>query len=266
MSSLFKMLADEDLKFEKMSGGGPVNAPKMTGLKIAIIVSFALSIVALAGAGFLRNSLESERKQRETLEASQTQLQQKAEAFEKAAAQYRGEIEKVQSQLKAYADEKAGLQKQLDASRAQIGTLEKNIKDIQEKNKAMEEASKNAEPQQDVAATAASGFSAVGAAAVTAAAKTQPAAAKPSAPAQAPAPAEKKPPQVLTVNRKFNFVVVNIGLQQKLKIGDVLEVVRNGKPAARLQVEKLYASFSAASITQEPKDAPVKEGDLIRAV
>lgn len=241
MSSLFKTLSNEDLKFEKMSGQ-PQQPPKMTGVKIAVFFSFLLSVLALAGAGLLKNALEAERGQREMLEASHTQLQQKSQAFEKSAAQYRSEVEKMRSELRVYTQEKEDLQKQLKQSRSQMAQLEHKIKSIQEKNQTAEEALAGASQAEQAAAGPA---------------------AKDAASAPSPKPVPAKPPQVLTVNRKFNFVVANIGLQQKLKIGDVLQVLRKGKPVARLQVEKLYESFCAASITQEPKDAPIQEGDLV---
>lgn len=70
--------------------------------------------------------------------------------------------------------------------------------------------------------------------------------------------------KILTVNRKFNFVVVNVGLKDGLKMGDSLKVVRDGRELAVLQVEKLYDRFSAASILSEDQNAPVEEGDAIQ--
>ncbi len=248
MSSLFKTLGEDPVKFDKMNPSGPKS--KTTGLKVAIIISFILSLVALAGAGYLRNALEKERGRREELEAVQAQLRQKADAFEKSSAQYQKDFQQVQNQVNVYTAEKQKLQKELDESRAQVEELKKNIAVLQEEKAKAQEIAAPADT-----ATAAEGE-------VAPAAEEQTAA--PSAAMSAPA--ASKPPQVLSLNRKFNFAVVNIGLQQKLKIGDVLEVIRDGNAVAQLQVEKLYESFSAASITKEPKDAPIKEGDQIRQV
>ncbi len=90
--------------------------------------------------------------------------------------------------------------------------------------------------------------------------------AKEAPPAAAPAkPAEDaRPQQVLTVNRQFNFVVVNMGLRNKVKIGDVLRVEQQGKLIGRIQVEKLYENFSACAIMEEIKPAQIHEGDLVR--
>lgn len=232
--------------------------PKMAGFKLIVLFSFILSLIALVGAGVLFNDFTAEKKQRQVLEASQEQLQQKAETFEKSSGSYKAAMDKIQADLENFAAEKKDLVKQLADSRSQIEDLRSKIKNIQEKNKTIEE----------TAATEIleSGEESGGL-------KFTPAAGSPAGPASAAAasvpaakPAASAPPKVLSVNRKFNFAVVNIGLSQKLKIGDPLEIIRDGKSAARLQVEKLYEGFCAASIIQESKEAPVKEGDLVRQV
>lgn len=77
-------------------------------------------------------------------------------------------------------------------------------------------------------------------------------------------PAEDtRPQQVLSVNRQFNFVVVNVGLRDKIKIGDVLRVEDKGKLIGKIQVEKLYDNFSACAIMEEIKPAQIHEGDPI---
>lgn len=73
-----------------------------------------------------------------------------------------------------------------------------------------------------------------------------------------------KGPRVLTVNRKFNFVVVNLGIQDGLKMGDKLTAVSQGGSSVTLQVEKLYDKFCAATILEENPQRQVAEGDEIR--
>jgi hypothetical protein len=70
--------------------------------------------------------------------------------------------------------------------------------------------------------------------------------------------------KVLTVNRKFNFVVINQGLQDGLKMGDKLKVLKQGQESATVQVEKLYDKFSAATLIEEDPKNQVVEGDEIR--
>ena len=87
-------------------------------------------------------------------------------------------------------------------------------------------------------------------------------------PTSAPAPTkgveDNRPQQVLSVNRQFNFVVVNLGLRDHVKIGDTLRVEQKGKLIGRIQVEKLYENFSACAILEEAKPSQIHEGDLVR--
>ena len=69
--------------------------------------------------------------------------------------------------------------------------------------------------------------------------------------------------KVLTVNRKFNFVVINQGLQDGLKMGDKLKILKQGKESATIQIEKLYDKFSAATLLEEDPKQQVVEGDEI---
>jgi hypothetical protein len=87
---------------------------------------------------------------------------------------------------------------------------------------------------------------------------------KPSVSPPQAAPVDQRPNQVLSVNRKFNFVVVNMGLRNRLKMGDTLRVEQNGKLIGRIQVEKLYENFAACTILEEIKPAQIQEGDLVR--
>ena len=264
MSFNFKALSERSLKPNPVLEPGRAPSPytpKTTGLKMAILFSFVLSLAALAGAGILFNDLTVEKQQREVLEASHTQLQQKSEVFEKSSNQYKTAVEKIQIDLRAYSSEKADLKKQLEDSRSQMEDLRTKIKTILEKNKAIEEAAGN----KIIEAGARTNLSFSPVQNNSTAPTVLVPSASPAA-SNSAQPEGSKQAKVLSVNRKFNFAVVNMGLSQKLKIGDPLEVIRAGKSIARLQVEKLYEGFCAASIVQELKELPVKEGDLVRPV
>ena len=68
---------------------------------------------------------------------------------------------------------------------------------------------------------------------------------------------------VLVVNRKFNFIVANLGRLGGADLGTSLDVYRNGKLIAKTKIEKLYDNMSAATILPEWKNAKIKEGDKI---
>ena len=70
--------------------------------------------------------------------------------------------------------------------------------------------------------------------------------------------------QLRPLARAGAFVaVVNLGMKNQLKIGDSLDVQRQGKTVGNLKVEKLYDNFAAAAIVKEDSKAPLQEGDAI---
>ncbi|HNW39233.1 MAG TPA: hypothetical protein PL125_06325 [Candidatus Omnitrophota bacterium] len=85
------------------------------------------------------------------------------------------------------------------------------------------------------------------------------------------APAVKKAPlllangiegKVMIVNKEFNFVVINLGSKDKVKIGDVFSVSRAGKLLGDIKIEKVHEFMSAAGFAAEMKDL-IKENDKV---
>ncbi len=70
-------------------------------------------------------------------------------------------------------------------------------------------------------------------------------------------------PRVMKINRPLNYVVINMGRTNQLRLGDKLVVERAGKLLATVEVDKLYDSFSSARIIQESKILPIEEGDSV---
>ena len=69
--------------------------------------------------------------------------------------------------------------------------------------------------------------------------------------------------EVLVVNKKFDFVIVNLGKSNGLGLGDGLEIRRGGKFIAEARIEKLYNQMSAASILPQYKSSNIKQGDEV---
>lgn len=68
---------------------------------------------------------------------------------------------------------------------------------------------------------------------------------------------------VLLVNRKYNFVVVNLGSRQNLNLNDVISIQQEGNEIAKARVEKVYDDYSAAYIIEEQSDRPIAEGNAV---
>jgi len=69
--------------------------------------------------------------------------------------------------------------------------------------------------------------------------------------------------KVEVVNRKFNFIITNIGQDDGLKIGDVLNVYRDDRAIGLVRVEKLYDVLSASAIIEERDEMKIQEGDIV---
>lgn len=251
MSSVYKSLSTgEDLRIEKdsLSDLEKKLQPKSTGLKASIVITLLLSLASLAGTVYLYQSLNAERRERQALEASQVQIQEKSVSLEKGAKAYEEKITKLEEQVRDAGTAKQQLTTALEQSRKQITELQSRITAIEEKNRAIEEqaAKYDSEFSEEETEIPAASISPAGVATI---AETTAAAATNS--------------RVLTVNRKFNFIVVNVGLRDNLKMGDTVNVVRDGKTVGSASVEKIYDNFAAANITKEPKNAPIAEGDSI---
>lgn len=253
MSSVYKSLSTgEDLRIEKDSLNELEKklqpAKSAAGLKVSIVITLLLSIASLAGTAYLYQSLNAERRERQALETSQIQIQEKSVSLEKSAKAYEEKIKKLEEQVRDAGTAKQQLTVALEQGRKQIAELQGRITAIEEKNRAIEEQaakydSEFAEEEAEipVASVSPAGVAAIDEAAVSAV----------------------KTPRVLTVNRKFNFIVVNVGLRDDLKMGDSVKILRDGKTVGSASVEKIYDNFAAANIVKEPKDAPIKEGDSI---
>ena len=243
-------------------------SPSLAGIKIAIIFSFLLSMAALAGAVFLYTQIETQRGERESVEASQVDLQEKYASLENLAEGYRDEISRMRDQLKSYLQERDQFKQAIEDNRSVIDGLEADLTSVKEKNQTVED--QVARLQDEVAPVAfvtpapeSDDFTAeelAGAETVIdeGGGRIQIKDAAPAAPSAA-----SNSPKVLTVNRKFNFVVLSLGLRDGLKMGEGLDIVREGKVIGKVQVEKLYEAFAAAAVIQEPKKAPITEGDLV---
>ncbi len=230
----------------------------------------------------LDSQLSQVKQNKEELERLQSQVKEYADQRDTLKGQLNeaeSELTKLRTRVQDLSSEKSKLVTQVGASQAAEKTVAQEAKKVSQiaaatkptpppapppkkeaeppKKEKEKKEEKKEEKKPDATARAV-------AAAVPAARPTpQPVAAPPAA--QKPEEGEdRRPNQVLSVNRQFNFVVVNLGLRDRLKVGDNLRVEEAGKLVGRVQVEKLYENFSACKIVEEIQPAQIKEGDLVR--
>ena len=96
---------------------------------------------------------------------------------------------------------------------------------------------------------------------------------------QAPAPGEPATPmpvaavsstveggQVVVVNREYDFIVMNLGKNHGLSVGQEFQVVRGNEVLGRVKVEKVYDELAAAAILPESQKDNIREGDGVKAL
>lgn len=72
--------------------------------------------------------------------------------------------------------------------------------------------------------------------------------------------------QVVVVNREYDFIVMNLGKNHGLSIGQEFKIVRGSEVLGKVKVEKVYDELSAAAILPESKKESIKEGDAVVAL
>ena len=72
--------------------------------------------------------------------------------------------------------------------------------------------------------------------------------------------------QIVVVNREYDFIVVNLGKNQGLSIGQEFQIVRGNQVLGKAKVEKIYDELSAAAILPESQKNNIREGDTVKAL
>lgn len=71
--------------------------------------------------------------------------------------------------------------------------------------------------------------------------------------------------RILEVNRKFNFVIINLGKEDGVERGMVFMVHRDKKLLAKVEAEDLFPKMSSCIILPEWKQGSIKVDDRVIA-
>ena len=72
--------------------------------------------------------------------------------------------------------------------------------------------------------------------------------------------------QIMVVNREYDFIVMNLGKNHGLSVGQEFQIVRGNEVLGKVKVEKVYDELSAAAILPESRKDSIREGDTVRAL
>lgn len=206
----------------------------------------------------LNNGLKQEKQAREEalgkLEVLRTDLEEQKKLrfdLEKKFNQAQEDARRTQSQLKDLESQKADLE-------TKIKDLESKSKDVElgkivvspeasAAKKSKDKKEKAAKPASEVKAKAKSDTKA----------KEQP---KSKVKTTVVAGPEGK---VLTINNEYDFLVINLGSRDGIKLGDVFSVFHDTKYLGDVKIEKLHDAMAAAGFISENLKGKVSEGDKV---
>ena len=244
-------------------------------LRVFIIAGFVISLAAAGGAFSVYKSYQSEREQRLDNESKLMQSQDAATVLKADVEQQKSRAVDLETQIEALKKVEQDLKSQQAAKEAEIENYKNQIQtksnellkltaQIDEQRQNEKDSVKKGEMAMPFPNTASSAqenglvkppFGSETGLAVVDSSMVIPSEAPPSMDSR-----------ILTVNRKFNFIVVNLGLRDGLRMGDKVQVMQAGKQKALAQIEKIYDKFSAATLLSEDKGNPVHEGESVQKV
>lgn len=301
MSSIYEHLAKAHLKSEKMKPveaelpPQPVltkypKPPKFRFIKTMVTLSFLISAGACIAGYYFYTLLAGQQQRVEALEKYFQQTSGALHELQAQGSQQADEFAKLRYDVTTTGNKALELRSELERQKIEGANLGKKLLELEDRNRVLEqkiselktvpapavvsassaETGANAEPSSLSPSQPATSFLSEGLEDWMNEI-SQPAAAVPapvdSAKAAAPVSVETSKtaavPKVMTVNENFNFIVINVGAKNSVKMGDRFNVRQDGKTIATVEVEKLYENFAAATVVDKKKKAQIREGDSI---
>lgn len=72
--------------------------------------------------------------------------------------------------------------------------------------------------------------------------------------------------QIMSINHDHNFVVINKGLVDGLRIGDMFEATKKGKQVATIKISEIRDFVSLGLVLEKDATALLKEGDVVKSL
>lgn len=142
MSKLFAQLKSREQKYD---GDEALIQTELTvgrsvkKLRFLIVGAFILSLLALLGAGFLYQSLSSEKRQRAAYEAAQSELNASSTELNEQVAKYKTVISGLREQISEYSGERKQFKKELERNNIEIENLQKKVLALEDQKRRLSE-------------------------------------------------------------------------------------------------------------------------------
>ncbi|MDD5059770.1 MAG: hypothetical protein PHY35_01455 [Candidatus Omnitrophica bacterium] len=196
------------------------------------------------------------------LQESKSKVSNLTDEFDKekiAHAEALSQLEQFKSDLEQQKAVRQDLENQLKSAQEDAKKIKKELSSIKQQKTELEEKLKNMEAE---ANSVELGTVVINNDEPVVTVDNPPKAEKQAKPAKKSAKTKSLEGRIMVVNKEFNFVVVNLGSKDGVKVGDEFTVVSGGKSIGSIKIEKVHESMSAAGFPIEIKDY-VKENDQI---
>ena len=204
----------------------------------------------------VRNELSQTKEEFEKTLKAQEALTKAIEDREGEIARLTKDLDQSRNESQQTSSQLSALQSERDAVKQKLADLEKAKQDLEAKVMELSERP-TVELDKVVVGSDQSALGAGTVAAVDAAGLVMPAS------AGSPASSDG---QVVVINREYDFIVMNLGKNHGLSVGQEFQIVRGDEVLGRAKVEKVYDELSAAALLPESKKNNIREGDTVRAL
>ncbi|OGX39300.1 MAG: hypothetical protein A3C53_02105 [Omnitrophica WOR_2 bacterium RIFCSPHIGHO2_02_FULL_68_15] len=195
--------------------------------------------------GAQRSFAESQEELANSLQAQET-LTRSIEDREREITRLTKDLDQAKSESSKVSSQIGKLQSERDEAKRQVAELERAKNDLEAKLMATDPST--VELDRVLVSGGASGTEAGGG-------MVMPISATPSAAGQ-----------VVVINREYDFVVMNLGKNHGVAVGQEFQIARGNEVLGRVKVEKVYDELSAAAILPDSKKSSIREGDTVRAL
>jgi len=207
----------------------------------------------------LEQDLTSVRRELRSIEDQLTEVSIAKETLAKSVDERQDEIERLTKDVEQLRGDRKGLTSELAEMKGQEEILQAKVKDLEAAKSALETKVMELTQQPTVELDKIVVSSPGGGEPIVPVSLSSPS-------ADAGAPRGSQEGQVVVVNREYDFVVMNLGRNQGVAIGQELQVVRGTEVLGRVKIEKVYDELSAAAIMPNSEKDRMHEGDVVRAL
>ncbi len=226
--------------------------------------------IAIQERNETRSELEEARKARQELEEQVAQTQEELISVRDQLAKALEEQEVLSQTIQAHQGEKDALDQQIASITAERDELQTQLSRLKETRDDLQGQLASAKQHQESLESRMKELPRPGVELQPVSVGNQPRVSDAPVPSTyvdiTPVPAVSNEGQVLVINREYDFIVMDLGKNQGLNVGQEFQVVRGDQVLGTVKVEKIYDDLSAAAVLPSSNIGDFREGDFVKAL